>query len=52
MSDALTAIGRKRGSSAVIASHGRRKFAELVDDFPAESAVVVDALKLVYDHDK
>jgi transposase len=33
-------------------AHGRRKFTELADDFPAESAVVVDALKLVYDHDK
>jgi hypothetical protein len=32
-------------------AHGRRKFTELADDFPAESAVVVDALKLVYDHD-
>jgi transposase len=32
-------------------AHGRRKFSELVEDFPAESAVVVDALKLVYDHE-
>jgi hypothetical protein len=32
-------------------AHGRRKFSELAEDFPAESAVVVDALKLVYDHD-
>ncbi|MGE3425133.1 MAG: IS66 family transposase [Dehalococcoidia bacterium] len=33
-------------------AHGRRKFTELADDFPAESAVVVNALKLVYDHDE
>jgi hypothetical protein len=32
-------------------AHGRRKFSELVEDFPAESAVVVDALQLVYDHE-
>lgn len=32
-------------------AHGRRKFSELEEDFPAESAVVVNALKLVYDHD-
>jgi transposase len=33
-------------------AHGRRKFSELADDFPAESAVVVRALKFVYDHDE
>jgi transposase len=32
-------------------AHGRRKFTELAEDFPAESAVVVQALKLVYDHE-
>jgi transposase len=32
-------------------AHGRRKFSELEEDFPAESVVVVKALKLVYDHD-
>jgi hypothetical protein len=32
-------------------AHGRRQFSELADDFPAESAVAVNALKLVYDHD-
>ena len=32
--------------------HGRRQLSELADDFPAESAVVVQALKLVYDHDQ
>jgi hypothetical protein len=33
-------------------AHGRRKFSELDDAFPAESAVVVNALKLVFDHDE
>jgi hypothetical protein len=32
-------------------AHGGRQFSELADDFPAESAGVVQALKLVYDHD-
>jgi transposase len=32
-------------------AHGRRQFSDLAEDFPAESAVVVNALKLVYDHD-
>ena len=32
-------------------AHGRRKFGELDEDFPVESAVVVQALKLVFDHD-
>jgi transposase len=30
-------------------AHGRRQFTALADDCPTESAVVVDALKLVYD---
>jgi transposase len=33
-------------------AHGRRKFSELDEAFPAESAVVVNALKLVFDHDE
>jgi transposase len=32
-------------------AHGRRQFTDVADDFPAESAVVVNALKLIYDHD-
>src|SRR5262245_578210 len=32
-------------------AHGRRQFSDLADDFPVESAVVVNALKLIYDHD-
>jgi hypothetical protein len=33
-------------------AHGRRKFSELDEDFPVESAVVVEALKSVYEHDE
>jgi transposase len=33
-------------------AHGRRKFSELDDVFPAEGAVVVEALKSVYEHDE
>jgi hypothetical protein len=33
-------------------AHGRRKFSELDEVFPAESAVVVNALKDVFDHDE
>jgi hypothetical protein len=32
-------------------AHGRRQFSDVADDFPAESAVVIDALKLSYGHD-
>jgi transposase len=32
-------------------AHGRRKFSELEEVFPAESAVVVEALKGVYEHE-
>src|SRR4029434_4789638 len=33
-------------------AHGRRKFSELDEAFPAESAVVVNARKDVFDHEK
>jgi transposase len=33
-------------------AHGRRKFSELDEVFPAESAVVVEALQVVYEHDE
>jgi transposase len=33
-------------------AHGRRKFSELDDAFPVESAVVVNALTEVFDHDE
>jgi transposase len=53
MSDALSSNNAEE--TALIRchclAHGRRKFTELAEDFPAESAVVVNALKLVYDHD-
>ena len=32
-------------------AHARRQFSDLADDFPAESGAVVDALKLIYEHD-
>jgi hypothetical protein len=53
MSDALSS--NKAEEAGLIRchclAHGRRKFTELEEDFPAESAVVVQALKLVYEHD-
>jgi transposase len=53
MSDALT---RNNAEEATLIrchclAHGRRKFTELAEDFPAESAVVVSALKVGYEHD-
>jgi transposase len=33
-------------------AHGRRKVREWAEDFPAESAVVGEALKAVYDHEE
>lgn len=33
-------------------AHGRRKFSELEEVFPAECQVVLDALKQVFDHDE
>jgi transposase len=54
MSDALSS--NNAGEAELIRchclAHGRRKFSELEDDFPTESAVVVKALKLVYEHDE
>ena len=32
-------------------AHGRRQFSDLAEDFPTESAMVINALKLIYDHD-
>jgi transposase len=53
MSDALSSNNAKEAGliRCHCLAHGRRKFSELAADFPTESAVVVDALKLVYDHD-
>jgi hypothetical protein len=33
-------------------AHGRRKFSELEETFPAECSVVMEALKQVFDHDE
>jgi transposase len=54
MSDALSR--NKAEEDALIRcyclAHGRRKFSELDEAFPAESAVVVNALKAVFDHEE
>jgi transposase len=54
MSDALSR--NNAGEDALIRCHclvhGRRKFSELDEAFPAESAVVVNALKDVFDHEE
>jgi transposase len=53
MSDALAS--NTAAESALIRchclAHGRRKFSELEEVFPAESAVVVEALKAVFEHE-
>jgi hypothetical protein len=53
MSDALRS--NNAGEAELIRchclAHGRRQFSDVTEDFPAESAVVVNALKLIYDHD-
>jgi hypothetical protein len=53
MSDALRSNHAEEASliRCHCLAHGRRKFTELAEDFPAESAMVVNALKLVYDHE-
>jgi len=54
MSDALSS--NKAEEAGLIRchclAHGRRKFTEIAEAFPTESAVVVNALKLVYEHDE
>jgi transposase len=54
MSDALTSNNAEETHliRCHCLAHGRRKFSELDEDFPIESAVVVEALKAVYDHDE
>jgi len=54
MSDALSSNNAEEAGliRCHCLAHGRRKFSELAEDFPAESAVVVEALKAVYDHDE
>jgi hypothetical protein len=54
MSDALASNNAEEAAliRCHCLAHGRRKFRELDEAFPAESAVVVDTLKLVFDHDE
>ena len=54
MSDALAA--NTANEAALIhchcLAHGRRKFSELEETFPAECTVVIEALKQVFDHEE
>jgi hypothetical protein len=54
MSDALASNSAEEKSliRCHCLAHGRRKFSELEDVFPTESAVVTEALKLVFEHDE
>lgn len=54
MSDALTSNNAEEAHliRCHCLAHGRRKFRELDEVFPAESAVVVDALRVVYEHEE
>jgi transposase len=54
MSDALSSNNAEEDTliRCHCLAHGRRKFSELDEAFPAESAVVVNALKDVFDHEE
>ena len=54
MSDALAANTADEGAliRCHCLAHGRRKFSELEEMFPAECAVVIEALTQVFDHDE
>jgi transposase len=54
MSDALSSNNAEEAGliRCHCLAHGRRKFSDLAEDFPAESAVVVNALKDVFDHEE
>jgi transposase len=54
MSDALSSNNAEEDAliRCHCLAHGRRKFSELDETFPVESAVVVNALKNVFDHDE
>jgi hypothetical protein len=54
MSDALSSNNAQEDAliRCHCLAHGRRKFSELDEAFPAESAVVVNALKDVFDHEE
>ena len=54
MSDALSSNNAEEAHAHSLSLSGAwaaRSSATLAEDFPAESAVVVNALKLIYDHD-
>jgi len=54
MSDALSSNNAQEDAliRCHCLAHGRRKFTEIAEAFPSESAVVVHALKVVYEHDE
>jgi hypothetical protein len=54
MSDALASNTADEGAliRCHCLAHGRRKFSELEETFPAECRVVIDALKHVFDHEE
>jgi transposase len=54
MSDALASNTADEGAliRCHCLAHGRRKFRELEETFPAECSVVIDALKHVFDHEE
>jgi transposase len=54
MSDALTSNEAEETTliRCHCLAHGRRKFSELEEVFPAECRVVIEALKQVFDHDE
>jgi transposase len=54
MSDALSSNNAEEAGliRCHCLAHGRRKFSDLDEVFPAESTVVVEALKLVFDHEE
>jgi transposase len=54
MSDALASNTADEGAliRCHCLAHGRRKFSELEETFPAECAVVIEALQQVFEHDE
>jgi hypothetical protein len=54
MSDALASNTADEGAliRCHCLAHGRRKFTELEEAFPAECALVIDALRQVFDHEE
>jgi transposase len=54
MSDALSSNNAEEDAliRCHCLAHGRRKFTEIAEVFPSESAVVVHALQVIYEHDE